>query len=451
MKSSAKADLVRTSIHTLSLRATGLVVGMLTSVVIARTLGPQGRGAYMYPIVLATIAVAISHLSLEQANVHLASTRHGDLQLLAGNSGLIAILAGSIALLGMLSLLLAVPDTFGGVGPGWIVLVALSIPFALHQLYASGLAQLAYRLRSLNMNQLVAALIHLAAILALWMTDWLGPGEVLGVWASVGILHWWLTCRSLQPLVSLRPRLVPSLFRRSLAFGASVHVGMVLLFLHLRVDVVMLRHLSGLADVGLYTLAVFMAEVVWLTTDSVASASLPHQVDTRGSEGAALTTKICRMNLALGGGVAGILALLAIPAVRLLYGEAFVPAVQALWILLPGVVVFAVQRPCGVHLLRLDRPFTISAVSMGAVLLNIILNMFWIPRWGIAGAALSSTISYMLSAATFLVWLLRAEGLSLREALAWTGEDTRTLRRILRSGAGAMGLVSQPGCPTAKG
>ncbi len=449
MNSYAKADLVWTSLHTLSTRAVGVVLGLLTSVLIARALGPEGRGAYMYPIVLAGIAVAICHLSLEQANIHLASTRRVDLRLLAGNSGLVAILAGSIALLGMISALLTIPGAFAGVGPGWIILIALSTPFALHQLYMAGLAQLAYRLRALNMNQLVAGLVQLVAILILWVTGWLSVGGVLGVWVGIGILHWWLTCRSLQPVASLSPRLVPWLFGRSLAFGASIHIGMVLVFLHLRVDVVMLRHLGGLADVGLYTLAVFMAEAVWLATDSVASASLPHQVETRGSEAAGLTARICRMNLALGGGVAGILALLAVPMVRFLYGEPFVPAVQALWVLLPGVVAFGVQRPCGAHLLRLNRPFTISAVSTAAVLLNIALNMLWIPRWGIVGAALASTASYTLSAATFLTWLLRAEGLRLREAFAWTGEDTRTVRGILRSGAGAAAPASRPGSPVA--
>lgn len=449
MNSYAKADLVWTSLHTLSTRAVGVVLGLLTSVLIARALGPEGRGAYMYPIVLAGIAVAICHLSLEQANIHLASTRRVDLRLLAGNSGLVAILAGSIALLGMISALLTIPGAFAGVGPGWIILIALSTPFALHQLYMAGLAQLAYRLRALNMNQLVAGLVQLVAILILWVTGWLSVGGVLGVWVGIGILHWWLTCRSLQPVASLWPRLVPWLFGRSLAFGASIHIGMVLVFLHLRVDVVMLRHLGGLADVGLYTLAVFMAEAVWLATDSVASASLPHQVETRGSEAARLTVRICRMNLALGGGVAGILALLAVPMVRFLYGEPFVPAVHALWVLLPGVVAFGVQRPCGAHLLRLNRPFTISAVSTAAVLLNIALNMLWIPRWGIVGAALASTASYTLSAATFLTWLLRAEGLRLREAFAWTGEDTRTVRGILRSGAGAAAPASRPGSPVA--
>lgn len=444
MNNCEKADLFRTSIHTLSTRAVGVVLGLLTSVLIARALGPEGRGAYMYPLVLAAIAVAISHLSLEHANVHLASTRRADLRLLAGNSGLIAILTGSIAVLGMISALLAAPGAFAGVEPGWIVLLALSIPFGLHQLYMAGLAQLAYRLRALNMNQLIAGLAHLVAILILWLTGWLSAGGVLGVWVGIGILHWWLTCRSLQPVASLRPRLVPWLFRRSLAFGASIHLGMVLLFLHLRVDVIMLKHFSGLADVGLYTLAVFMAEALWLATDSVASASLPHQVETRGHGAAKLTARICRMNLALGGVVAGILALLALPAVRLLYGEAFLPAVSALWVLLPGVVAFGIQRPCGAHLLRLDRPFTISAVLAAAVLLNMILNMLWIPRWSIVGAALASTVSYTLSAATFLAWLLRAEGLSMRQALAWTAEDTKAVRRLLRPGAATAVPVIRP-------
>jgi len=437
MNPSTGADLVWTAIHTLATRTAGLALGLVTSALIARALGPEGRGVYVYPTVLAATALSISHLSLEQANVHLASTRRADLQLLAGNAGLIAILAGSAALLGMLGLFLAVPEAFPDVEPKWIILVAASIPFALHQLYIAGLAQLAHRLRALNTNQLVVGLVHLGAIVTLWVTDRLTPGGVLGVWVGIGFLHWWLTCRSLQPVASLWPRLVPSLLRRSLAFGASIHPGMVFLFLHLRADVIMLRHLGGLADVGLYTLAVFMAEAIWLATGSVAAAGLPHQVETCGKEAARLTARICRMNLALGVGLAGILAVAAVPALRLLYGEPFLPAAAALWILLPGVLAFGVQGPCGAHLLRLDRPFTITVISAGAVLLNIALNALWIPRWGIMGAALGSTVSYTLSAATFLAWLLRTEGLTVREALVWTADDTETVRRLLRGAVAA--------------
>lgn len=40
------------------------------------------------------------------------------------------------------------------------------------------------------------------------------------------------------------------------------------------------------------------------------------------------------------------------------------------------------------------RPILNTYVSVGAIATNIVLNVVWIPRYEIAGAALASTVSY---------------------------------------------------------
>ena len=54
--------------------------------------------------------------------------------------------------------------------------------------------------------------------------------------------------------------------------------GMVLLFLHLRLDMFMLNSMAGASALGIYSLSVTLAETVQLGTDSVAIAILPRQM-----------------------------------------------------------------------------------------------------------------------------------------------------------------------------
>jgi Na+-driven multidrug efflux pump len=69
-----------------------------------------------------------------------------------------------------------------------------------------------------------------------------------------------------------------------------------------------------------------------------------------------------------------------------------------------------------------------SAILSVAVILNLGLNLLWIPRWGITGAALASTVSYCLSSALFLTWTIRLSGVGAREAFILSWEEVRTIR-----------------------
>jgi O-antigen/teichoic acid export membrane protein len=53
--------------HTLAAKIAFYVLGVVTSILIARSLGPTGRGGYYLPVTLATVAYYIGNLGTEQA------------------------------------------------------------------------------------------------------------------------------------------------------------------------------------------------------------------------------------------------------------------------------------------------------------------------------------------------------------------------------------------------
>src|SRR5258705_496142 len=75
-------------------------------------------------------------------------------------------------------------------------------------------------------------------------------------------------------------------------------------------------------------------------------------------------------------------------------------------------------------------PASAVLVWMPRLVLNLFLNLFWIPRWGIAGAAASSTLCYFLVLALHLaLWSRRIHG-SLREALVLRRSDLREMQGL---------------------
>ncbi|WP_427365246.1 polysaccharide biosynthesis C-terminal domain-containing protein [Candidatus Caldatribacterium saccharofermentans] len=96
--------------------------------------------------------------------------------------------------------------------------------------------------------------------------------------------------------------------------------------------------------------------------------------------------------------------------VLLLYSEAFLPAVSALQALLVGIVALSAGRVLANDIAGRGFPGLNIYTGSVAVLTNVVLNLLWIPRYGIVGAAWASTASYTVSFLSALFFYCRLSG-----------------------------------------
>ncbi|MCX6557886.1 MAG: polysaccharide biosynthesis C-terminal domain-containing protein, partial [Candidatus Aminicenantes bacterium] len=109
----------------------------------------------------------------------------------------------------------------------------------------------------------------------------------------------------------------------------------------------------------------------------------------------------------------------------LLFGSAFLPAVQPFYFLLPGIVASSICKVLCSEMAGRGKPM-INTVAAGVSLaVNIPLNIFFIPKLGIAGSALASTISYTVTAMVVLVAFMKISGNSLFDMLVIKPQDFR--------------------------
>ncbi|NIR45300.1 MAG: polysaccharide biosynthesis protein, partial [Gammaproteobacteria bacterium] len=83
--------------------------------------------------------------------------------------------------------------------------------------------------------------------------------------------------------------------------------------------------------------------------------------------------------------------------IDLLYGVEFLPAVGPFWLLLPGIISIAVGRVLSSDLNGRGLPGAVARANGLALVLNLALNLWWIPIWGASGAAAATTVSYGLA------------------------------------------------------
>jgi stage V sporulation protein B len=431
------APAVRTSIATdsaysLALKLSLYVTGFGASILISRVLGPTGRGLYYLPVVTAATVAALCTLGLEQANVFLFGNARATVERLWTQSGLVALAMGVLGAAATLAAPLVMPGLYSATPLSLLLLAGLTIPFSLHTQLAAGLLTLRGQVTWQFRAGLAGALLQVAVLVALFIAGRLGVASVLAAGLAGTATTWGLMARRGRPGQAPWAGWDGPLLAETLRQSIPLHLASVFLFLHLRLDMFMVSGMLGATALGIYSLAVTLAETVLLATDSLSIAILPRQVGNTLAEASTMALRGTRANAVVGLVLASGWWLLGVPIVGLLFGRAFVPACWPLSLLLPGIVCLGMQRVCGGAVLRSGRPWWIVGIQGGSLACNAVLNVWLIPALGPGGAGLASTLSYALGTVLFLSWTARLGGLRFVDALP--GADD--VRAIWRSGRG---------------
>lgn len=194
----------------------------------------------------------------------------------------------------------------------------------------------------------------------------------------------------------------------------SMSVVLSLLFNSLyHVDILLLRPLTGAQSTAYYKGALLVAEFLWVVPIAIQNA-LVHVSSSMWAEEQYdgidhLASRITRYTLLFHVLLVMGLAVLAEPFVRLYFGQDFVAAVGPLYILLPGALGYALTRPLiGIGKGKGDLRVLVYATVVSATA-NLVLNLILIPRYGMYGAAVATTVGYGSMLGTHL-WAARRIG-----------------------------------------
>lgn len=201
----------------------------------------------------------------------------------------------------------------------------------------------------------------------------------------------------------------------NLRHGALGQLSAVAYFLLLRLDQGVLEHFRGAAEVGLYSLAVYVCELLWLLpgalTPLLVHSSAADAADPLRDRTAARAVRL-GVGLTLAAGLP--LYLLAGPLLELAGGGQYAASGPALRALLPGIVAFAPGVVLAGDFIGRGRPHWNTQASVLTVLINVAAALWLIPPHGAVGAAWASTIAYTCGSAAMLWRFRRATGMSLR-------------------------------------
>jgi O-antigen/teichoic acid export membrane protein len=412
------------------IRLASLGVIFAASIVIARTLGPDGRGAHAFYVALTVLLSAILGFSAPTGGYILATRHRVPVEDLAANGMWLALLAGVLATgitVAIQALVPFLPQPLAAI-PAWPLLVLMGVTgFTMntHQLQL-GLA----RGRSIA-GAVISFGPYTVAAIGYLLLPVSGGGLAAALWVfAVAPYVVAVVAGLVRPPLSVVafgwPR--PGLAARAIRQGLRTYPGELAGIVHQRADVVLLGILAPAASVGIYVVAYQSVEPILIlaTAGTATILALGHTTDAR--EGGAVTARLIRETVLIGGLLAVLAAVLAPILVPVVYGPAFADAVGPLIILLPGIVALAVARVAMSDILRRNLLEWLAGIAIIAAALNVGLNLALIPIAGPSGAALASLGSYVLLAAFAIAVDLRAGGFAARTLIPTSADVADVLR-----------------------
>ncbi|HEY5625413.1 MAG TPA: oligosaccharide flippase family protein, partial [Dehalococcoidia bacterium] len=342
----AKLELTSTAALLFGSNALQYVIIGVTGVILARGLGPDGRGVYGLINESALVMAAFPGVALELAGIYMIGQRRYSLQTVFSNSFSWGLVLSAIWLL-LIPVVLITGQTFFGMSASEI-----SVALMGAAMITIGDGSREYLLplnRPLAYTglTLVPPIIRFAGVLVVVLAVGLTVERAAAIWLiSIAVLLL-VTITIMNRHVDFRPTVNWKALRAQASFGSRSHFGWILQALNHRLDVFMIAAMVGTGGVGHYLVGVNLAELTWWVPLALGTALFPKASAMDSESNFEMSAVACRRTLVVTM-LAGLGLLIVAPtAIPLVYGGDFVPSVTVFLILLPSGLFYTVHKVLG--------------------------------------------------------------------------------------------------------
>ena len=392
----------------------GVLLGMVSSIVTARVLGPAGKGTLSALTFVTLLVMQCCTLGLgDAAVVRIGQAKASAQQALSSSVAAVTLasLLGAAVVLGyaLVQLPTDEPGIWAAVAAGCLTVVVAAV--------GQVLVFVVYARQRIVAVSVLAICMSTTAVIGVVVLCVLIDLEVFGamlaglVTAVLGFVV--AATMLLRERLWRRPRIDLSYLRPALSFGVRTQLANVLAYSSARFDLLLVYALASQQETGLYSVALTLGTITGFVAIALSFASFPPMAGMSDREAIDLTATMVRVALVLGVGLAAILSAVLPTLLAVLLGSAYEDA------LVPGIVLLVANVLWGVQWLLsralaargdpqlLVRSFALNLATMGAC------DLALVPALGALRAAFGTLI---VSTAGLALCLLayRSRGIRLR-------------------------------------
>lgn len=378
------------------------------NIIVARTLGPAGKGALSLVTYVPSVLFAVSNFGLYFSNSYFWGRKNESIHKLVTNSVIFSIFISIITAILFIGLYPTFQHVFfEGIDPRLMFFALIAVPFLQVDTTFDNFLLMREKVRFYNWVSLLKIGLQIVLVIVLLVGLHRGIYAALAAWIFAQVFSIVLTAARVFIDEKIHYDFDLRLLFRTIVFGLKGYIGNMIYFLNKRLDLVLVAAFLSLHDVGIYSVALALGEVLFQLPTAVTSMLFPRVSVSTDEESNDFTPRIFRNTLLLMIIVGIVTVVVAAPFVSLFFGEQYNGAIVPLYIVVPGIVLVGATSVLGNDLAGRGKLVVHSTIAGCALVLNLVLNSILIPAFGLNGAAFGSTISFSLIS-IFTVMLFKA-------------------------------------------
>ncbi|HZX62137.1 MAG TPA: polysaccharide biosynthesis C-terminal domain-containing protein [Bacteroidales bacterium] len=372
-------------------------------IILSRLLGAAGFGMYSSIIVVPIMVIGFTQLGIRRSAIyHIGLKKDPEKNIVSALFILLLISSILSILICTLVYLYSESNTYN---PLLIGIVFLTIPLLLGNVFAGGFFLGKEQIRRANYLNAAPSVINLVfVILFVLFLRWSVLGAFIAV-ALANLVTFAFVCRILvvHDHYRITWKYHEHLMKSMVRLGIMNALAIFIMQLNYRFDILMLKKMSTLEEVGFYSLATQIAEQLWHIPYAIETIIMSRSANTKDNEFVNKTVaSIFRVSLLIG--IVGCLIMFFVSPflIPLIFGREYVQSVPLIQAILPGILLLVAFRILNSRLIGMGKPQNAIWTFLPALLLNIGLNLLWIPKYGALGSAWATNVSYGAGSLVFI-------------------------------------------------
>lgn len=394
-RSATQRVALNTTVQTVG-RGVVMVIGALSVGILTRYLGAAQYGELSLIFVYLQLFATVADMGLFTIAVREMSRDESRIQEIVGNTLSLRSLLSVVIMLVAILVAWLLPFT-PSVQIG-IVIAAFSQIFGLLNSSLVTVFQTKLRMDYATLADIVGRLVAFAATVAVVMAD--GGFYAVVATSAFGslvclLVSLWFSRRYVKFRFYRDTKLWKKMFRESLPLGAAIVVGS----LYFRVDLLLISFFRSAVEVGVYGVIYKVLDIVNALPMFFTNAVFPimiKRLDESNEAGHVLLQKAFEALIILGVGIASGGLVTAPFVMRLIGGEEFVFGADALRISLFAMVLTFLSLFFGSLYVAKNKQMFSFKLGMFGLVLNTVLNVVFIPLYGLTGAATVTLVTEII-------------------------------------------------------
>jgi len=211
-------------------------------------------------------------------------------------------------------------------------------------------------------------------------------------------------------------------------FSLLAYLANIFQFLSYRMDFWFVGYFNGNVNLGIYSLAVNLSQMLWLLPQAISTILLAYSGAESAERGVQNTNTLSRIAMFLIFSTATILVLTIHLIIPVLYGVDYIKSAALFQILLVGIVPFSMTTILASYFAGIGKIKVNLYCSLIGFLACLILDLILIPEYGTTGAAFASVIAYFASTSFIVLAFIKKTNSRFVELIIIKKEDFKMLK-----------------------